>query len=148
MTVSIMRVARTLGNLSRWSLSNLELQKIAFIAEMLYLGRTKEPLVNEDWQAWAYGPVQPELYHQAKIFGADPVRDIFVADLLDINSAEGQATNDAYNLMKVLTPGQMVNITHRPDGAWARNYASGMRGKLIPKSDIRAEYATLINDKQ
>ena len=148
MSVSIMRVARTIGNLGRWSLSNFGLQKIAFIAEVIYLGRTNEPLVDEDWRAWMYGPVQPKLYHQAKIFGHNRVPDIFVADLLDINSAEGRAINDTYDMMKVFTPEQMLDMTCQPGGAWERNYDSEMRGKLIPKSDIRAEYATLIIEDQ
>ena len=148
MTVSIMRVARTIGNLGRWSLSSFELQKIAFIAEVVYLGRTNKPLINEDWQAWMYGPVQPKLYHQAKIFGRDPVPDIFVVDLLDINSDEGRAIKDTYDMMKVFTLEQMLDMTCQLGGAWERNYDSEMRGKLIPKSDIRAEYATLIIEDQ
>lgn len=143
---SIMQVARTLGHVSGWSLSNLEMNKIGFIAEMLHLGRTDAPLINEQWQAWSYGPVQPELYHKAKVFGADPVRDIFLSALLMPNSSEEKAVRDAYTMMKDLRPGQMINITHQPDGAWARSYAPGTKGRPIPKSAIKAEYYTLIKD--
>lgn len=146
MAASIMQVARTLGRLSNWSLSNLEMQKIGFIAEMLHLGRTDTPLINEQWQAWSYGPVQPDLYHRAKIFGADPVRDIFLDPTLWPGSTFEKATVDAYNLMKPLKPGQMINITHQPTGAWASSYKSGAKNSVIPKAAIRAEYDTLIRD--
>jgi uncharacterized phage-associated protein len=146
MAASIMQVAKTLGRLSNWSLSNLEMQKIAFIAEMLHLGREDTPLINEDWQAWSYGPVQPDLYHRAKIFGADPVRDIFVEPILAPHGSRSRAVHDAFNLMQNLTPGQMINITHQPGGAWATNYRQGSKNKIIPKPAIRAEYETLIAD--
>jgi len=145
MAVSIMQVARTLGQLSGWSLSNLEMQKIAYIAEMMYLGRTGAPLINEDWQAWDYGPVQPALYHRAKVYGTSPVKDIFDYSIL-CGGEELRAITDAYNAMRHMSPGAMVAVTHRPGGAWAAHYRAGRRGISIPKSDIRQEYGTLIND--
>lgn len=148
MTSSIMSVARTLGQLSGWSLSNLQMQKVAYIAEMMYLGRTGGvPLIFENWQAWDYGPVQPDLYHKAKVYGTSPVRDIFHAQSLPPGSTEWKAVSDAYNAMRQMTAGQMVAVTHRPGGAWATHYRAGRRGIPIPKSDIRQEYGTLINDQ-
>lgn len=144
MAGSIMQVARNLGQLSNWSLSNLEMQKIAFIAEMLHLGRFDTPLIREQWQAWSYGPVQPDLYHRAKIFGAEPVKDIFIEPPFLRNSNQEKAIRDAYDLMKDLRAGQMINITHQPDGAWAKSYRSGRKNSVIPKSAIREEYDELI----
>jgi uncharacterized phage-associated protein len=146
MTASIMQVARTLGQLSSWSLSNLEMQKIAFIAEMLHLGRTNAPLIDEQWQAWSYGPVQPDLYHHVKMFGAEPVKDIFFNAPLPDGSTHEKAVRDAYGLMKNFKSGQMINITHQKNGAWANSYKSGIKNSVIPKSAIRAEYDTLIRD--
>ena len=141
-----MRVARTLGHISGWTLSNLEMQKICYIAEMLYLGREDAPLIVEDWQAWANGPVQPDLYHKAKVFGVDPVRDIFREPGLSEVGDRYKAVSDAYDIMGNFNPGQMVGVTHRRNGAWAQYYRSGLKGVKIPKSAIRAEYSTLIND--
>jgi uncharacterized phage-associated protein len=135
-----------LGRLSGWELSNLEIQKIAYIAEMLHLGREGEPLIAENWQAWSYGPVQPDLYHKAKIFGADPVKDIFIVPPLKDGGTKHNAVNDAYDLMASLTPGQMIEVTHRPNGAWAATYIPGVRGRVIPKEAIREEYDELIED--
>lgn len=146
MPASIMQVAKYLGQISDWSLSNLEMHKIGFIAEMLYLGRRDAPLIREDWQAWSYGPVQADLYHRAKMFGANPVRNIFIAPPLNSEGARARSVRDAYDLMKDLSPGQMINITHQPNGAWATNYRSGLKNSVIPKASIRAEYDTLITD--
>lgn len=146
MPASVMQVARTLGQAANWSLSNLEMQKIIYIAEMLHLGRTGAPLLKDEWQAWDYGPVQPDLYHKAKVYGTAPVRDIFLSPPLPPGNSEHKAIVDAYKLMKNLTPGRMVSVTHRPTGAWARNYKAGRKGVRIPKAEIRAEYGSLINE--
>jgi hypothetical protein len=38
------------------------------------------------------------------------------------------------------TPGQLVAMTHRPDGAWAQYYRPNVPGIRIPDDAIRAEY--------
>jgi uncharacterized phage-associated protein len=148
MTVSVLQVAKTIGQLSGWSKSNLEMQKIAYVAEMIYLGRTGRPLTNSNFQAWDRGPVNPELYHWAKLYGADAVKsDIFsrVADL-DEDSEEYRAIRDAYNALKHLRPWQMVTATHQNDGAWASCYEPGRKGVVIPKDRIAAEYHVRITE--
>jgi uncharacterized phage-associated protein len=146
MAVSIESVARTLGRLSGWSLSNLELQKIAYMAEMIYLGRTGgRRLINEDFEAWDNGPVVPELYHKAKAFGSRPVRDVFTAPELAPGTPEYQAVLDAYNLLRDRNPGQLVAMTHRRTGAWASRYTPGVKGVKIPKQLMLEEYVTRTN---
>lgn len=147
MTTSIMQVARTLGVMSNWSLSNLEMQKICYISEMIFLGRTAAPLIFEDWQAWNYGPVQPDLYHKVKVFGNGHVKDIFHAHPLNPGTPEYDALKYAFSSMRAMTPGQMVSVTHRPNGAWAKHYKSSAKGVRIPKHDIADEYKKLIDDK-
>jgi len=45
---------------------------------MFRLGRTGSiPLVNGRFEAWDYGPVNPELYQRLKIYDAASVRNIF-----------------------------------------------------------------------
>lgn len=147
MSVSILRVAKTLGELSDFQLSNLEMQKISFIAEMLHLGRNNgSALIREDFEAWDRGPVVPELYKWAKMFGAKPVKNIFtnVAPLRE-DGTRYKAVHDAYEMMRSFSPWKMVNITHQHDGAWAKHYKANRRGIVIPKSDIAAEYNVRIS---
>jgi uncharacterized phage-associated protein len=148
MPVSILQVAKTIGELSGWTKSNLELQKIAYVAEMIHLGRTGQPLTTSDFQAWDRGPVNPELYQWAKMYGASAVQpDMFVRVRgLPQESEEFRATRDAYEAMKGLSPWQMVNSTHQADGAWASCYQPGRRGIVIPKDRIAAEYNVRITE--
>jgi len=72
-------------------ITNLKAQKLVYYAQGWHLAKFDSPLFQEDFQAWAHGPVIPELYNQLKKFGSrqigtigdlDP--DIFSRQQLDL----------------------------------------------------------------
>lgn len=141
MTVSARSAAKWLAERSGWSLSNLELQKRLYLAHMIHLARTSEPLIQEGFEAWDYGPVVPELYHEAKVYGAQPVGNIFPSRFrISANSDEARSLDEAFNLTKGFSPGRLVAVTHWPEGAWAKHYRSDARGTPIPDEDIKEEF--------
>ena len=141
MTVTVMQAAKRLCQRSGWTLSNLQLQKILYIAHMMYLGKTGQPLVNGHFEAWDYGPVEPELYHYAKTFGASPIKGVFrlVPDLED-DQPEAQELDKAVQALSNVQPGQLVAMTHWDGGAWAKHYLSGRCNSIIRNQDIIEEY--------
>ena len=144
MTVPVLAAAKRLAERSGWSLSNLELQKILYIAHMFYMGEHDgEPLVPGHFEAWDYGPVHPRLYHHAKIFGSSPVENIFrsVPDLGQ--TPEALHLDEAAKQLSHLSSGRLVAATHRPNGAWEQNYIPGARNIIIPNEAILAEYRAL-----
>lgn len=141
MTVQAMSAARTLCELRNWGVSNLELQKLLYIAHMLHLGEFHRPLVSEAFEAWDYGPVVPSVYHQAKGFGNEPVRNVFHgSQSVVVNSTEMGAIKSALDSTKGFSPRRLVTITHWPEGAWAKVYKPNRYGIVIPNSLIEEEY--------
>lgn len=143
MSVSVLSAAKHIAQRSGWSLSNLELQKIIYLAHMFFLGRTGQPLVNGSFEAWDYGPVHPDLYRRARIFGSDKVQDIF-HDVPPIPPGDERAILDeAYDSLGHAGPGRLVNATHRRGGAWENHYIPGVRHCIIPNEAIQREYVEL-----
>ena len=141
MSVSVFVAAKHLGELSGWSKTNLELQKILYIGNMIHLGREDQPLINEKFEAWVYGPVVPELYHYAKAFGAKPVDNVFKRyDSLPKNSPELQTLHLTYKMTNNFSTTRLIAITHWDEGAWAKNYDSNRQNLVIQKEDIVNEY--------
>lgn len=138
--VSALAAARRMCERSDWTLTNLELQKMLYLAQMMFLGTRGERLFNSSFEAWDYGPVLPEVYRQVKAFGSQPIRNIFfgIRDVRD--EARGEMLDDAYDQLSKKTAGQLVNITHWSGGAWAKNYIPGAKGILIPDADIIQEH--------
>jgi len=141
MTVSVLSAAKRLAAQSSWSLSNLELQKILYLAHMFHMGRNNgEPLVSGLFEAWDFGPVHPSLYHRAKVFGSDPVENVFY-DIPDLpEGPEREIVHEAYESLGSVGPGRLVSATHKKGGAWDKNYIPGARNIVIPNEDILAEY--------
>lgn len=133
--------AHYLGNQSGWTLSNLSLNKILYLADLNFTGVHGRRLLTEDFQAWDYGPVLPSLYHQCKAFGSKAVPDIFwISEPIEDSSPEGEMLQRAWHALKKASPAQLVESTHVAHGAWANNYKPGVRGIDISTEDMIHEY--------
>ncbi|MBQ2173756.1 MAG: DUF4065 domain-containing protein [Alphaproteobacteria bacterium] len=66
-------VAKTVCELAGWNLSHLKLQKILYILQMFYLGENGKPLFYANFEAWDFGPVEPNLYKKLMNAGADNI---------------------------------------------------------------------------
>ena len=137
---SVLIIAKKICELSNWEITNLELQKILYIINMLYLGKNNKPLIKEKFEAWMYGPVVPELYEITRVFGADEIEKWMFND---IDNLEDKKTNDfvenCYNQLKDFKPSELVALTHIKNGAWDKNYKSD-ETNLIPNEDIIKEF--------
>lgn len=147
MTIPALEAAKYLCKKSGWSLSNLSLQKILYLAHMIYMGRHEgRGLINGRFEAWDYGPVQPAVYHRAKTFGSKPVGNIFhqVGDIpVDENALFLDLCLAHFGQM---SPGSLVEMTHGKHGAWYKHYQPGKHGVRIPEEDMLLEYKALMNE--
>lgn len=143
MTVSAAEAARALCEMREWRISNLEIQKILYLAQMYRLGfDPSTPLILEEFEAWDLGPVIPDLYHRLKAFGARPVRNVFNhVPAINPNSDDYLTLSQIEKITKTMSPGQLVANTHRSEGAWSRQYRPGVIGMPIPRSMIAQEAA-------
>jgi len=145
--ISAFDVAGTLGERSDWHLSNLSLQKLVYLAQMIHLGEANEPLFPEQFEAWDYGPVIPSLYHELKMFGSDHVEAYASLGRMEATSdLHSEILDYLVDLGKKKKPGQLVALTHWKGGAWAKNYEKHIKGLTIPNRDIKQEYLDRIAD--
>ena len=144
-----LRIAKFLCEYSEWRLTNLSLQKILYLLEMAYLGKKGRSLIQEDFEAWAFGPVVPNVYERAKIFGSGPVENIFHAVRnLEPDTDEAEFLRSHLPELLDLTAGQLVTLTHWQGGAWSKTYRPGIHGLRIPKSLILEEYARRFGEER
>lgn len=140
MTITPFAAARRICEIGNWRVTNMKLNKILYLAQMIYMGEHNgEPLINGRFEAWDYGPVQPDVYLKAKIFGAGPIKNIFW-EATPSESEEISALNDVANFLLDKNLAELVAMTHWDKGAWAKNYVPGRNGAVIPFADIIAEY--------
>lgn len=141
MAISVLSAAKFVGQSSDWSVSHLYMQKLLYIAHMCHLGQHEgKPLLEGHFEAWDYGPVHPVLYHEAKVFGADPVQNIFRSSPEVDGGAEKETLEVVLDGLKGFSGAKLVAMTHRDGGAWAKHYTPGARGVIIPDEDIIEEF--------
>ncbi|MGR6075476.1 Panacea domain-containing protein [Achromobacter sp. CSND-B12] len=142
MGVTAMQAAKRACEASGWTLTNLQLQKILYLAHMIYAGRHRKPMIDdENFQAWNYGPVLPSVYHPASAFGDKPIKNIFrsVEPLSDRVAAE--LIDEAVARYADLPPFKLVQLTHDSNSAWSKHFSAGRRGVEIPFTSVADEYA-------
>ena len=55
--------------LSIASMTHKKLQKLCYYAKAWYLALKDENLIDDDFEAWVHGAVQPNLYQEYKVYG-------------------------------------------------------------------------------
>lgn len=140
-SISSFQAAKTICSISQWTLTNLKLQKLLYLAHMIYMGRYNEPMINnEQFSAWMYGPVLPALYDGVKIFGNRPIRNRFYnTSLIDSESPAHSVLKEIYDVFGQKESWKLVAETHSPKGAWYKNYEPKFN-VTIPNDDILEEY--------
>lgn len=115
----------------KYTITNLQLQKILYFSWIDYYIQTDEELFSEFFRAWRLGPVVLDVYDAFKRYGAEP-----------IPMGEGKKTVDLYTDV-ILRPivdmyigvpaSELVERSHCYDGAWYCTYDDG-KGERNPIS--------------
>jgi len=146
--VTTARAAKTIWDLCNGKVSNLSMQKLLYLSHMLELGASRGPLVSRPFEAWDYGPVEPDLYHRLKAYGRTNVPDIFYANPYGIEDPEFSSISEVVEQLGGASPAKLVAITHWEEGAWSSHYLPSMRGSIIPDADILREYQARVRKSE
>ena len=138
--MSTMQAAKTFWDLCDGKVSNLSLNKLLYLAHMLHLGNFQTPLASREFEAWDYGPVEPDLYHKLKAYGSKNVADVFPAQSYNEGSHEYGSITSVVEAVGKARPGLLVSLTHWEHGAWSRVYQQGIRGITIPDEFVLEEF--------
>ncbi len=143
-------------------ISPMKLQKLVYFAHGWFLALTGQSLIDERIQAWQFGPVIPELYHEFKAFGNGPITvvasdvrwtpalSIYNPQLQDCDGNEdvGYARDvirKTWEVYKLYSAVQLSNATHVDGSPWAETYVQGNRSRVIDDSRIRDYFEKLAN---
>lgn len=142
------------------TISPMKMQKLVYFAHGWHLALKDHPLLNEQVEAWAFGPVVRSLYRELRTFGDQPItRKLFdpkteisdglvlrlrMPELSDIPKEEVFARallNRVWNIYSPYTSIQLSNMTHEVGSPWHQVYARYTKaGGQIPKgTDIPPE---------
>ena len=135
----------------------MKLVKLVYIAHGWHLGVTGYALLNEEAQAWKYGPVLASVYHEFSHFGGTAVDEYTTDSFLGISKSPSfpkesmnQFLDGIWDSYKQLSGVELSVLTHRQDTPWDEiwNKQGGkdQKGAIIPNGLIQAHYSKLAVD--
>ena len=122
--------------------TSMKLQKLVYYSQAWSLAWDDEPLFCEDFQAWANGPVCPELFKAHK--GHFRLPSDFFASVAD--SKLSQVQTDTIDVVledySEMTPRELSDLTHR-ERPWKEargNTPPGMPCENVIEKDVMRDY--------
>ena len=73
-----------------YSISNLKLQKLLYFIQAYFLLKKDEECFTDNIEAWDFGPVIPNVYHEYKMYGSTNIPNQKIYEELDINTKTGK----------------------------------------------------------
>lgn len=142
-----------LGDAAKTPITNMKIQKLVFFAHGWHLAAAGGPLVDRQPEAWEYGPVFPDLYHEFKRFGSRPITSraerrgpghvdlsFTIEDPAAAPVAEAICGVIWANYRDIGAPG-LSAISHRAGSPWSVTRKEKGDGGLISDDITRAYYA-------
>lgn len=146
-----------------FGLTQMQLQKLVYMAHGWNLALNGRPLVSETPQAWEYGPVFPNLYDHTKFFGSQsinrPIREtdndptkFFLGGTkssqryrAELSPGEREVIERVWGRYGTLSGSMLSQLTHQRGTPWFNAYAN--RGKFAPISntDVKHHYREIAN---
>lgn len=118
--------------------SNLRLQKLLYFVQGWSYVVKREPLIKENFYAWQYGPVIPEVYFEYNGYVGTPIRmtynDIIISDL------DKEIINYILRLLKQYNDWVLVSLSHEEGGPWDKHKHNR---SIIPKNEIKGYFLGL-----
>lgn len=125
------------------SLTPMQVLKLVYMCHGWMLGLYSSPLIRDKIQAWQYGPVIPDLYHEMKVFRADPVTVKLRQPLgeEEFSAQEDDLINQVFDIYGDYSGPSLSTITHQAGSPWHDVWNSS--GDEIPNELIQAHYQEL-----
>jgi uncharacterized phage-associated protein len=119
--------------------SPMKLQKLLFFAHADFLARTGKPLLKQEFEAWDYGPVIPNVYREFKRFKGgpilakassfDPISASTIMPTCELAAEVESILREVFGFYSKLSAIHLSELSHEFEGAWrqARSlFANGM----------------------
>ncbi len=122
-------------------ITNMQLQKLVYFTNGIYMHYEGYPLIKEKIQAWKYGPVIPELYDELKNFGSNAVNKIIQNDnSKEISEEMIPLLESIDRIFGTMDAWELSDISHIKEGAWDK---AKKLGDYLENEDIKEEFKKL-----
>ena len=133
-------------------MTHMHIQKLVYLAHGWNIAVSRHPLIEDDIEAWEYGPVIRKLYDALRQYGRGPIlREIRWGDdtpfpfddsgeaIAELTSEERAVVDRVWDVYGVFAAFQLSALTHADNSPWHRTYIPGGRNRVI-NNDLIGDY--------
>ena len=117
----------------------MKLQKLVYLAHGWNLAFTGQPLIQEQFEAWKFGPVCPPLYRSYKQYGSGPIPAL-VNGQGALDHGSEYIVKEAWRVYGARTGMNLSDLTHEPGSAWSQVFSSKLFNVTIPNDFTQNEF--------
>lgn len=129
-------------------LTNMQLQKLVYIAHGYSLATLNKPLFYNNVHAFEWGPVIPKLYKKLSSYGAGSITGKIATEDESVpqTSVEMNLINQVWKAYGNFSGPKLSAITHRTGTPWSLTWSSNRFG-VIDNEIIAEHYRHLLNEQ-
>jgi len=122
-------------------ITHLKLQKLLYNAQGVYLAIHGVPLFEEAIEAWAHGPVIPEVYEKYRDKGKNNIvvtltdENKNIIEKIEEDPEVSEILNLVYDNFAIYTAWQLREMSHKDNGPWDQTMKKG--DKIIDNEIIK-----------
>jgi uncharacterized phage-associated protein len=121
------------------TLTPMQVLKLVYLAHGWSLGLLGKTLVEDQVQAWQYGPVIPKLYASMRQFKSNPVSFPLPDRGIALSDEARDLIKQIYDVYGHLSGPALSRLTHKAGSPWAKTYVDGSFG-LVISNDLIEDY--------
>jgi uncharacterized phage-associated protein len=128
----------------------MRLVKLVYLSHGWYLGLTGDALIDQNPEAWQYGPVIPSVYHHYKHYRSSPIKNSnhFINPCDEINQTDQKFLRSVWDTYQGHSALDLSALTHQVNTPWFITWnnlshnssALGINNKQIPDNLIKKHY--------
>lgn len=137
-------------------LTQMQIQKLVYISHGFNLALASKPLIDEQVQAWQYGPVISSLYNEFRGFGSKAITREATITIIDNNfnvnneipqvydDETSQLINAVWDKYKIYSGPNLSDLTHREGTPWSTTLQHDSYFAIIDNNIIKDYYSNLL----
>jgi len=111
------------------NISNLKLQKILYFVQAEFLVSLGEPCFRSKIEAWDFGPVVPDVYHEYKFYGGASIPKSSPFYQEQIDNRHQRLIDNIVRATADYSAATLVEVTHNQD-PWKNVYRQGQNREI------------------
>lgn len=107
---------------SQKPISNLQLQKMLYFLQIVFVRVSGGLLFSDQFEAWPYGPVIRQIYIEFSVYGGAPIRVSFNGSGAQIDPEHRDFIDEGISLLREKSPWELVRVSHAKGSPWDEVY--------------------------